>query len=64
MKPEKISAEVLQDAGLTPAVMKAVRDEINGSEKEALEFWRIISERTRGYFRESVNEKSSDIGFF
>lgn len=49
-----ISNEVLADAGLTLEVLKTVKREISGTNKEALEHWRMISDRVRNYYKEAT----------
>ncbi len=55
-----VSDELLQDAGLTRRVLKQVRNEINGSDREAYNHWMVISERVRNNYRDAAGETRSN----
>ena len=55
-----VSDEALADAKLTRRVLKQVRDEINGSDREAYNHWMVISDRTRNYYRDAAGEPRSN----
>lgn len=48
------SADTMNELGLTPDIIRIVRREINGSEREAVEHWRMISERVRSHYRDAT----------
>jgi hypothetical protein len=50
----KVSDEQLADAGLNRATLRRIQSEINGSEREALAHWLVVSDRVRQYYREAT----------
>jgi hypothetical protein len=55
MSTVAISDEVLTDAALDRKTLAVVKQELMGSDREALAHWHVISERLRNYYRDAAH---------
>ena len=50
----KVTDEQLAAADLSRATLRRIQSEINGSEREALAHWLVVSDRVKQYYRDAT----------